>query len=124
MSDLGEVETSVQMAMKNYETHVRDLTAWGENPENRLHRDWLKEDAENTNKYAYAAVTKAREAFSKLGNFYKYNERVTYPEVKTKASATSTNQGTKAPTPAATKAVSPQDQTALEKANGFGVYVR
>lgn len=86
MSILADAAISADAALKNYKTHQRDLNAWGPNPEDSLHRDWLKEDLENTNKYAYDAIIKAEKAFSRLGNFYRYDQRNTYPE---KAKATS-----------------------------------
>ena len=111
MFNLGEVETSVEMAMKHYNTHMRDLTAWGSNPKDETYQKWLKEDAENTNKYAYIAGQKALEAFENLGSFYNdYSRAQSWEEAKRQSQSNTATQSTKT-----------KDTSALEKAIGYGV---
>lgn len=110
MNDLGDVETAVETAMKHYNTHMRDLTAWGSNPKDETYQKWLKEDAENTNKYAYIAGQKALNAFKKLGSFYNADSRVTWEEAKTQPQNNTSTQPT-----------STNNASALEKAAGYGL---
>lgn len=110
MNDLGDVETAVETAMKHYNTHMRDLTTWGNNPKSELRQKWLKEDAENTNKYAYIAGQKALDAFKKLGSFYNSDGRVTWEEAKIQPQSNTSTQPT-----------STNNASALEKAAGYGL---
>ena len=105
MSNLGE------MAMKHYNTHMRDLSTWGNNPKSELRQKWLKEDADNTNKYAYIAGQKALEAFENLGSFYNdYSRAQSWEEAKRQSQSNTATQSTKT-----------KDTSALEKAIGYGV---
>ena len=112
VAGLSEVETAMQMSLQQYNKHLRDRTAWGEDPKNQQRADWLREDKDKTNQYAYTAGQKALAAFEEIGSMYNAQDRITYADAK-KA---------KASTAKAVPASEIPERTALEKASGYGIY--
>ena len=112
VAGLSEVETAMQMSLQQYNKHLRDRTAWGEDPKNQQRADWLREDKDKTNQFAYNAGQKALAAFEEIGAMYNAQDRITYADAKkAKASAAKAVPASEIP-----------ERTALEKASGFGIY--
>ena len=112
VAGLSEVETAMQMSLQQYNKHLRDRTAWGEDPKNQQRADWLREDKDKTNQYAYIAGQKALAAFGDIGSMYNAQDRITYADAKkAKASAAKAEPASEIP-----------ERTALEKASGYGIY--
>lgn len=118
MSKLADVQTAMQMSEKAYNSHLTDLKQFGANPEERLHQQWLKEDLENTNKYALVAAQKAREAFKALGGYYNAWDRIQYQQATPSSSKSQAKSTVNTNTNTSQSASNPY----LEKATGYGLY--
>ena len=118
MGKLVDVQSAIQMSEKAYNSHLKDLSQFGVNPEERLHQQWLKEDLENTNKYALVAAQKARQAFKELGGYYNAWDRVQYQQETPNSSKGQANSSASTNTNTSQLASNPY----LEKATGYGLY--
>ena len=118
MGKLVDVQSAIQMSEKAYNSHLKDLSQFGVNPEERLHQQWLKEDLENTNKYALVAAQKARQAFKELGGYYNAWDRVQYQQETPNSSKGQANSSASTNT----NTSQPASNSYLEKATGYGLY--
>jgi hypothetical protein len=118
MGKLVDVQSAIQMSEKAYNSHLKDLSQFGVNPEERLHQQWLKEDLENTNKYALVAAQKARQAFKELGGYYNAWDRVQYQQEAPNSSKSQANSSASTNT----NTSQPASNSYLEKATGYGLY--